>query len=201
MLSHGHPYSGESEASQGFLPRVTVCDDGSLCCNNNPTCCGEGAGVFLDQDGNIASKLVTAAITSYPPIDGTGTDRFTVVPSTSLVTTTSSPAIDTTSGSGSAASSTPPVASPSPSSSNSGNDASLKIGLGLGITLTAVVVGCLAFFIPRWWKRRKRHRELAVVNEGNSNFALKSWEPARQDRAFELYNERDQQFRRVELAG
>lgn len=189
---------------------MTTCDDGSLCCNDDPTCCAAHSGVFLDQDGNIASTLVTAAVTSYPPVDGTGTDRFTVTPSTSTsssTTTATTAALDTIPTSSEASVTTSSAVVPSNSSavssqaeSGSGSDASLKIGLGLGITLTAVVVGCLAFVIPWWWRRRKRRAQPTSTGEGSSGVVLKTWEPVTQDRPYELYNDRQQQFGRAELA-
>ncbi|KAL2166041.1 hypothetical protein VTG60DRAFT_3406 [Thermothelomyces hinnuleus] len=70
----------------GIFPRVTICADGSLCCNNDPQCCQDGKGVFLDEAGNIASARATAATTSYPPLGG-GPSRYTLTPSASTTTT------------------------------------------------------------------------------------------------------------------
>ncbi|KAL2177465.1 uncharacterized protein P884DRAFT_299859 [Thermothelomyces heterothallicus CBS 202.75] len=74
----------------GVFPRVTICADGSLCCNNDPQCCQDGKGVFLDEAGNIASARATAATTSYPPLGG-GPSRYTLTPSASTTTTTTAP--------------------------------------------------------------------------------------------------------------
>lgn len=68
----------ESENSNpGSLPRVNQCEDGSYCCQIDTSCCANGKGVFLDEDGNVASKEASTTIL-YPPVStsGTATDRY-----------------------------------------------------------------------------------------------------------------------------
>lgn len=59
--------SGESD-NGGTLPRVTQCSDGSFCCDGN-------SGVFLAENGFLADTEASTT-TSYPPVSGTGTDRY-----------------------------------------------------------------------------------------------------------------------------
>ncbi len=48
---------------------MTPCSDGSLCCNNDPQCCQDGKGIFLDEGGERISARATAATTSYGAIE------------------------------------------------------------------------------------------------------------------------------------
>ncbi|KAK0711835.1 hypothetical protein B0H67DRAFT_443239, partial [Lasiosphaeris hirsuta] len=142
----------ETEFGNGVLPRVVPCNDGSLCCNKDPQCCQDGRGIFLDENGNVVKARVTAATTSYPP-SGTGTERFTLTPSTSTTSTSAS----------SPPSSSPTTGTNSPASSQSSNPnnattaepentAGLKVGLGVGIPLAIIASGGLVYFLLR---RRK----------------------------------------------
>lgn len=63
------------DETTGVFPRATQCDDGSWCCNNNAECCDQGAGVFLDATGGIATAEAAYTI-SYPPASGTSTGRL-----------------------------------------------------------------------------------------------------------------------------
>ncbi|KAK1756617.1 hypothetical protein QBC47DRAFT_270200, partial [Echria macrotheca] len=137
-------YYNETEIGEGVLPRVTPCADGSLCCNNDPQCCADGRGIFLDENGNRASTKATAAITSYPPV-GTGTDRYTQTPSLSTTI--------------------PPTSlTPSPSGTDvanagsTGENTALKVGLGVGMAMTVVLTALVVYF---WLTRRKRSRTKA----------------------------------------
>ncbi|KAL2161809.1 hypothetical protein VTH06DRAFT_7593 [Thermothelomyces fergusii] len=156
-----------------IFPRVKVCADGSLCCDNNKQCCEEGKGIFLDESGNVVSTRATAATTSYPPIGG-GPSRYTLTPSTSTTTTTTttttSPTTDSSSSSSISASAvttstivtqtTAIDGEPSggSSSTDDGDDGGsgggdhttgFKIGLGLGIPLTALVTGVAVYFLTK----------------------------------------------------
>ncbi|KAK0622476.1 hypothetical protein B0T14DRAFT_563924 [Immersiella caudata] len=146
----------------GRLPRVKICDDGSLCCDNLSTCCESGLGIFLDESGQRVSSRATAATTSFPP-NPTGTGRITLTPSvstptiTSLTQTTTSQTIATLPTS---ISNTIPAL---PSGSNSGSTSSgsttteaentaLKVGLGIGIPFAILATAGLVYCCLR---RRK----------------------------------------------
>ncbi|KAK3302740.1 uncharacterized protein B0T15DRAFT_313890 [Chaetomium strumarium] len=155
---------------KGLFPRVVPCADGSLCCNNDPQCCQNGKGIFLDESGEVASAKATAATTTYPVVSG-GLSRTTLTPSTS---TTSTSTTTTSSSSSSDASTTSTTLSnaaattassatptPTPESTSDDDDANtgLKVGLGLGIPL-AVIVGALLAYL--FFRRRARHASNAV---------------------------------------
>ncbi len=144
----------ETESGGGVLPRVTPCADGSLCCNNDPGCCSNGRGVFLDENGNKVNARATAATTSYPPL-GTGTGRFTLTPSTSTTSTTSSTSTtETVAGtSGSGPGTTAPVEDGAVVGGGSarGDDMGMKIGLGVGIPVGVLAVAGMGFLL---FKRR-----------------------------------------------
>lgn len=140
-----------------MFPRVTPCSDGSLCCNNDPQCCQDGKGIFLDEGGERISARATAATTSYPPLSGSLV-RFTQTPSTisasiSSMSTLLSP---------STTESLPPTISPTETpafSSGSENSMGLKVGLGLGIPLAVLITACAVYFLLRM--RRDRRDDVA----------------------------------------
>ncbi|KAH6838609.1 hypothetical protein B0I37DRAFT_358357 [Chaetomium sp. MPI-CAGE-AT-0009] len=155
----------------GIFPRVTPCEDGSLCCNNDPQCCQNGDGIFLDESGNRASAKATAATTSYPPVKG-GLERFTVTPSTSTTSTSTTSTTSTSStstsaeassttgaGAGAATASASATPTAEPSSSDSDDSIGLKVGLGLGIPLAAILAALVVYFVLR---KRGRRADQAV---------------------------------------
>ncbi|CAP68201.1 uncharacterized protein PODANS_7_4750 [Podospora anserina S mat+] len=99
------------------------------CCNNDPQCCQDGKGTFLDEGGEIVSTRATGATTSFPPLSETGTVRTTApVPTTS---TSSSSTFSSTSSESTSSSSTteivvPPTnagpATPAPTPSDEDNN-------------------------------------------------------------------------------
>ncbi|KAL2019029.1 hypothetical protein VTK56DRAFT_10133 [Thermocarpiscus australiensis] len=151
-----------NETRGGIFPRVVSCADGSLCCDEDPQCCQDGRGVFLDESGNRASARATAATTSYPPVsDGLG--RFTLTPSTSVVSTTTAGFTSSTSSlsisstpsrpdSAATSSTSPVVGAPS----GSDDSIALKVGLGLGIPLAVLLTACLVYCLRRWWRGTTR---------------------------------------------
>ncbi|KAK4448899.1 hypothetical protein QBC34DRAFT_300053 [Podospora aff. communis PSN243] len=144
----------------GRLPRVKICDDGSLCCDNLATCCENGLGIFLDESGRRVSARATAATTSFPP-NPTGTDRITLTPSVSTSPTTS-----LTLSFSESLQATPPVSTPVnpsrsglPSNSNTttaaeAENTALKVGLGIGIPLAVIATAALVYCLLR---RRKKN--------------------------------------------
>ncbi|EAQ91693.1 hypothetical protein CHGG_03628 [Chaetomium globosum CBS 148.51] len=145
----------------GIFPRVTPCNDGSLCCNDDPQCCQNGNGIFLDESGNRASAKATAATTSYPPVSD-GLERFTLTPSTSTTSTSSTSATtasadesSTTTNDEPGAATTSSSTTPPPDTSNNSDDSiGLKVGLGLGIPLAVILTAIAVYFFLR---RRNRH--------------------------------------------
>ncbi|KXX77955.1 hypothetical protein MMYC01_206787 [Madurella mycetomatis] len=133
----------------GIFPRVVVCGDGSLCCDNYRQCCQDGRGIFLDESGMRVSARVTAATTSYPPVSN-GLERFTQTPSTS--TTSTSTSISTSALQFSETATSSPSNAPA-TASNSDDSIGLKVGLGLGIPLAILITACVVYFILR----RRKH--------------------------------------------
>ncbi|KAK4032012.1 hypothetical protein C8A01DRAFT_20861 [Parachaetomium inaequale] len=148
--------------TRGVFPRVAPCSDGSLCCNNDPQCCQDGKGIFLDESGNRASAKATAATTSYPPVSD-GLSRFTLTPSTSTTSTSTSSASTTIPDAGAATtlSSTTPTPTPAPSSSSSDDSIGLKVGLGLGIPLAVLATACAGYLFLR--RRNRRADDVAAA--------------------------------------
>jgi hypothetical protein len=148
---------------------VVECANGSLCCNNDPQCCQDGQGTFLDENGKVVAARVAAPVTTYLPGEDT-LERFPVNPSTSTTSSSTSSSTgsstSSTSESESATASTPTTPSepegatstpanaapaPAPSSGSDGSDDSLglKIGLGLGIPLAILMTACVVYFVLR----------------------------------------------------
>lgn len=130
----------EVDEVNGVFPRVTLCGDGSLCCDNDPQCCGSGTGIFLDNQGRVAKSAPT---TTY----SWGPERTAATFRTNLPSSTHKSA---------SASSTPtqaPTQSNASDSSEKDNNQGLKIGLGVGIPVGCIAVGAVAFLLFR--RRRK----------------------------------------------
>ncbi|KAK4667773.1 uncharacterized protein QC764_704750 [Podospora pseudoanserina] len=160
----------ETAASNGVLPRVVQCRDGSLCCNNDPQCCQDGKGTFLDEGGEIVSTRATGATTSFPPLSETGTVRTTApVPttSTSSSSTFSSTFSESTSSSSTTEIVVPPTnagpATPAPTPSDEDNNG-LKIGLGVGIPCAVLVAALLAFLFFRRQKKKASNGPVAELH-------------------------------------
>ncbi|KAK5659509.1 hypothetical protein OQA88_711 [Cercophora sp. LCS_1] len=157
----------ETEADGGRLPRVTECEDGSLCCNNDPQCCQNKSGVFLDENGNKVSTRGTQATTSYPPT-GTGTDRFTQTPlvstsPTSTLASTGGTAASQTGGGPSNSGTPSPGAGAGASEGDKESTLGLKVGLGLGIPLAVLLSAGLVYFLLR---RRNKRAQDSGFSEG-----------------------------------
>lgn len=145
------------------MPRVSMCADGSLCCDDNKNCCTEGKGIFLDESGNRVAARATAATTSYPPGVNTVSSASSRPTSTSVstpaTTTTSASTTRTSSPTGtdgagipsseSSSSAQDSGASSSSSSSSSSGTVGLKVGLGLGIPLAVLISGALVYWFLR----------------------------------------------------
>lgn len=125
------------------LPRVNICPDGSYCCDNQPNCCLDKTGVFLDNNGvaiGYANRL--SSPTTLTPT--TSTSASTSLFSSSSALTDSS----------------------SPPSNNVDNLLALKIGIPLGVIFAL----CLGIGIFRYfWQHKKQARaEIYKVCEENN---------------------------------
>lgn len=170
----------ETEILSGFLPRVSQCGDGSWCCANDATCCSNGRGVFLDSDGNSALAVGTKTV-SYPPVSGTGMERYTESASTTEISTASTNSISTTPYSvtpqaTSSTSSAPTAtgtsaASNSPQDDNDDSDSKIGLGVGLGVPLAAIAAGLSVWFVLRR-KRRPNGPRLAGSDDELQNGSL-----------------------------
>ncbi|KAL1843515.1 hypothetical protein VTJ49DRAFT_1108 [Mycothermus thermophilus] len=177
----------------GRFPRVTECADGSLCCSNEPWCCQDKKGVFLDQNGNIIATRATAPTTTYVVV-GTGLSRSPLPPApeasasstlNSADTAQTTPVTNndderpTATDSSAALDSSLPPSSPtssvtSPESSESDSTLGLRLGLGLGIPLAVLVTACIAYFGMRLlgWRRST---DAAPHERGDADVASSSY--------------------------
>ncbi|KAK0667901.1 hypothetical protein QBC41DRAFT_277892 [Cercophora samala] len=163
--------------TNGVLPRVVQCGDGSLCCNNDPQCCQDGKGTFLNEGGEIVSSRATAATTSFPPLSETGTVRTTApvpTPSTSSSSSSSMSSESRSSPSETDTSVLPAIsgpATPGPPPSNE-EDNGLKIGLGVGLSCAVLFIALLVFlFFRRKKTRSSKGPEVAEVHGDSRDLA------------------------------
>ncbi|KAK4180183.1 hypothetical protein QBC36DRAFT_320601 [Triangularia setosa] len=178
----------ETQASNGVLPRVVECADGSLCCNNDPQCCQDGRGTFLNERGEVVLSRATAATTSFPPLSGTGTVRTTApvpTPSTSssptLSESTSFSSFSSFPSSSSSRTDTSLLptdsgsASPGPAPLNEENN-SLKLGLGIGIPSAVLITALLVILYFRRQKRKAlKGPEVAELHGDSRHLAEAKW--------------------------
>lgn len=145
-----------SDETDGILPRVRICADGSLCCDNDNQCCSKGDGRFLDNNGKIADRAPSTTYSWGPERTEPGfrTDAVSSTATTAFSTTKTSSAVQETT-------SVDPV---DDSDKDSSDGDSLKLGLGVGIP-----VGCtLIVLVAMWllWRRRRRGKQ--QEDEGKS---------------------------------
>ncbi|KAF1810125.1 hypothetical protein P152DRAFT_440771 [Eremomyces bilateralis CBS 781.70] len=144
------------DETTGFFPRVHICDNGSLCCENRPRCCNDGAGIFLDNQGSIADRAPSTTFT-YGPERTAATFQ-----TASESTTTSSQATTSVVSSTSLSSRTPIPSGPSPYNPNDSNNSrgddddrnlGLIVGLSVSIPLVCIIAICFAVY-SFWWRKR-----------------------------------------------
>ncbi|KAK3357909.1 hypothetical protein B0T25DRAFT_451277 [Lasiosphaeria hispida] len=172
----------ETEFGNGVLPRVVPCNDGSLCCNQDPQCCQDRRGVFLDENGNVVKARVTAATTSYPP-SGTGTERFTLTPLTSTTSTSTTSASSTPSSSTTGANSPANSQASNPNNTTTAepeNTAGLKVGLGVGIPLAVLASGGLVYFLLR----RRKTKADSMTHELAGGDSMSQYQDSRHDNGY-----------------
>lgn len=109
-----------ADETGGYYPRVRRCDDGSYCCNNEPSCCSDGDGVFLDAKGNIVDTLDLPSDSPTDPAEPSPEKPSPEEPSPE-----------------------------EPSPSNPPDSTALKVGLGLGIPFAATLAGFGVWFVLR----------------------------------------------------
>ena len=148
----------------GFFPRVTICDNGSYCCNDDVQCCSAGRGVFLDSTGAIVSSPPSSTIniisTASSITSASSVTSASASTTTSITTSpTNSPAQTPSSMASATASS-----SPSTADTSSGLATGTKIGLGVGVPLGVLVLGVLASTV--WYQRRRIKIAEAQAQQG-----------------------------------
>ncbi|KAL5351911.1 hypothetical protein ACLOAV_003773 [Pseudogymnoascus australis] len=140
----GYILSFTDEIDKRF-PRVTICDDGKYCCDNENDCCSRGRGVFLNDVGKV--------VETDPSI------------SSSKTTVTGSPS-STPSSSDSVGPATPPTPNPVapspsapaapavPTAASGGLATGAKIGIGIAVPVAVLGVAALAAFL--WFRNKKK---------------------------------------------
>jgi len=147
-----------TDETTGFLPRVTVCADGSYCCDAIPNCCESDQGVFLDAVGAITTGPLSSSSTTLPALSSkTTTESSSSSITANIVTPATSP--------GANSSQLSAAQSISPSSSRSGLSTGAKIGMGIGIPLILIILGGLVAMICI----QRRRLKLAKVSERNTS--------------------------------
>ncbi|TLD11785.1 hypothetical protein PspLS_11659 [Pyricularia sp. CBS 133598] len=166
------PKISEAGANNVF-PRVTVCADGSLCCNNDPQCCSKGNGRWLGGRGNLlssppslssASSVVSTTSSASGPLSSSqgnqantngaspraDSSSTTTLAASSTATTTSTAGEDT--------------AAPRQRTTGSDSDAetlALKVGLGIGIPFAAAIAAFAVWYC--FWQRRRKSTKAAKI--------------------------------------
>lgn len=111
---------------------VTTCSDGSVCCgHSNSTCCDEGQGYNITENGQLQGSMVTTTAVSSTTGSST-TESSTMASSTQSVRPLSSQ-------------------SSANNQSDSRNDLSKKqqVAIGVAVPTIAIVVALLAWCLPR----------------------------------------------------
>ncbi|PNH44621.1 hypothetical protein VD0004_g3113 [Verticillium dahliae] len=150
----------------GRFPQVTICTDGSYCCNNDPQCCARGRGTFLDARGKVIDNPTASSSSSASSSATRGASTSSATAAAASTTASEPPTSETPADPGSG--------NGSSSGSGSGDGLGLKVGLGLGIPLAAIVVALGVWFLVR---RRKRAVEPVEVSEAGQYYAKGSSPP------------------------
>lgn len=132
---------------------MQICKDGSYCCNNEPTCCDEGKGVFLNEQGFIVS---TAGSTTATPTETRGAQGGSPTSATS-------------------ATSVAQASAPTASAVETGNGlpSGVKVAIGVVVPVTVLLITALALII---WRLRKHNRGLqASLQKPEHSLPQDSW--------------------------
>ena len=135
-----------------------MCGDGNYCCDNDPTCCSEGRGIVLNNDGHVISTK-----------SGTSTAASSRSSSTADSSTTNSSLSSSVSAAPSLVSIVIVTPTPGANESNAaaaaetldhGHSSSMstgaKIGIATGATAGVLVVGISSFLLFRYRKPQPR---------------------------------------------
>ncbi|KAF2138954.1 uncharacterized protein K452DRAFT_300543 [Aplosporella prunicola CBS 121167] len=147
----------ETEAANGFLPRVTVCPDGSLCCNYNPTCCSDGNGIWLSETGD--EVFLTRPSSLLSSSSSASTSSITSTKSSDAAVSVAD--VPTATAAGPSASNTAPLSSQtiaaagSSATSTSGLTTGAKIGIGIGVPVAVAIIGALGVGLYLLHRRQK----------------------------------------------
>lgn len=131
-----------TDNSDGYLPRVNICSDGSYCCDNDPYCCVDKAGLFLSKDGEVIGYANQTTTTSAK---STATSTSSTSSTSSLASVTSSATQTST----------------SDSNTSSGLSGSAKVDVGVGAGVGGLALILLALF---WFFYRRRQRKKAAAD-------------------------------------
>ena len=132
----------EQDKKDGTLPRVTICNDGSYCCQEDDGCCADKKGLWLSENGEILGR---ANETSNPR-----TSTSSVSPTPSSTSTSSSSSSD---------------------SSGLSKPATLGVGIGVGVGGAAVIGLLLFWFFWRRWKNKHDIANNNIANANNNDYA------------------------------
>ncbi|KAI0126118.1 hypothetical protein BJ170DRAFT_633849 [Xylariales sp. AK1849] len=158
-------------AYANLFPRVTVCSDGSLCCSNQQsTCCEDGLGVFINNDGVLVSSSTASS-------------------SSASATTSSTQTIDAshpTTEPPEAATTSPTSVPQSTSSEHSGENSNptvkmgVGVGIGLGVPLIAIVSGISVCVLLKRRRNERKHWDASsmVVNHDEKRHTFAQTGPA-----------------------
>ncbi|KAF2807912.1 uncharacterized protein BDZ99DRAFT_522521 [Mytilinidion resinicola] len=146
-----------NESDNGnFFPRVFVCQDGSLCCDNDRQCCQNNRGVFLDDNGNIltaspTSRTSTAQLTT----SSRTTSSFVTSISTQQASTTPSSVLTSQN----------PTSPSSPGSHGLSTESKVGLGVGVPFGIAALIgLGAIAYFIRRRGQARSVSDRVELVS-------------------------------------
>jgi len=129
------------DSTTGYLPRVNICENGSYCCYDNPECCEENGGVYLNSDGVAIGLANQTTISSSASSTATASSSTSLAATaTALVSTTQFSSIQTSS-----------------SNSTSGSSSGWKIGVGVGVPLGLLALSAVAFALI-YFNRHKRNK-------------------------------------------
>lgn len=129
----------EQDNKDGFLPRVTICNDGCYCCQKDTNCCADKTGLWLSENGEILGR---ANETSNPLAS----------------TSSSSPTASSTS-----------TSSSSSDSSGLSKPATLGVGIGVGVGGAAVIGLLLFWFFWRRRKNNIANNNIANNSDNASS--------------------------------
>ncbi|KAF2231013.1 hypothetical protein EV356DRAFT_552771 [Viridothelium virens] len=120
-----------SETTTGFLPRINICDDGSYCCDNDPSCCVDKKGALLDAtNGEVISFANTTNTSSSTSTSSTSTSVGPFTSYSISVSPLSTPSFI--------------MQKPNRNSISKGAKAGIGVGVASGV-FSAILIGLILF--------------------------------------------------------